>query len=787
MVRIWLSIIACLILPLQALTYQQPDSRLLQLADAGSSADWQVSASGNWLIQTETAANPALEVLQQHSVGLAGLQINLAQLSAGLGRGYQQINVQHLHQQKRYQMVAQAHQRLFSPRLSPDDNWLSVVVAEQNGVFIELLELKNGKRKRLHQRLNAVLGIQYQWLADSSGLIAAVAPSASTPAEPAAVAQPRTRETSGKKTALRTLQLLLQSESDAAYFEQLIQTKLVRISTRLKSSVIAELPLHSFSLSPDNRFILTQRIARPYSYRVRYSNFPRQAEVYHLRGEKIAEAGGLALHESGKTRDGRRIIAWQPTQPATLYWVEKSDDKASKDTIWQWPAPFSAQPHKLHDTAWRFKRLLWSGNALVVLYESDADTEQERGWVFPEGFGSDAQLWYQRNIKDHQALPGEPVLTNNRYQQQVIQQTDSGAFFTTGRNNTLQAELHTIQPQSAERQLIWHSASDTEDTMLQILPHGDILFTRQTPAQPPELFKRAADGTTSRLVARHHPAPAYQQITQQWLEYQRADGVKLSGRLYLPAGYDVSMGPLPVLMWAYPREYASAELAEQRTVPDQRFVSFRPNSAQPYVALGYAVFDQVSMPVISKSAALPNDDFLPQLTANAEAAVDTLVKLGIAERGNIAVGGHSYGAFMVANLLAHTDLFAAGIARSGAYNRSLTPFGFQSEKRSLWQNTALYTAMSPFLHADRIEAPLLLIHGEADANSGTFPLQSERLFDAMQGLGKAARLVLLPYEGHNYQARESVLHVLWEQQQWLARHLNATPAMQLLQTKTLAE
>ncbi|MCS4308404.1 dipeptidyl aminopeptidase/acylaminoacyl peptidase [Rheinheimera pacifica] len=788
MYRIGLFLFCCWFLPpAVASTYQQPDQRLVQLVDAGSSIDWQVSASGNWLIQTETAVNPALEVIQQHSVGLAGLHINLAQLSAGLGRGYQQISVQHLQQQKRYQIVAQAHQRLFSPRLSPDDNWLSVVVAEQNGLFIELLELKNGKRKRVRQRLNAVLGIQYQWLADSSGLIAAVAPSASTPAEPAPGLQPKARETTGKKTALRTLQLLLQSESDAAYFEQLIQAKLVRISTRLKSTVIAELPLHSFSLSPDNRFILTQRIVRPYSYRVRYSNFPRQAEVYNLRGEKIAEAGELALHESSKTRDGRRIIAWQPMQPATLYWVEKSDDKASKDALWQWPAPFSAVPHKLYDTAWRFRRVLWSDTALAILYESDSDTDQERAWFFPAGFASNPQLWYQRNSKDHQALPGEPVMANNRYQQRVIQQTDSAAFFATRRNNALQAELHTVQPQSGEQQLIWRSASDTEDTMLQMLPLGGILFTRQTPTQPPELFKLDTDGTTLKLVARHHPAPAYQQITQQWLEYQRSDGVKLSGRLYLPAGYDVSMGPLPVLMWAYPREYASAELAEQRTVPEQRFVSFRPSSAQPYVALGYAVFDQVSMPVISKDAALPNDDFLPQLTANAEAAVDTLVKLGVAERGNIAVGGHSYGAFMVANLLAHTDLFSAGIARSGAYNRSLTPFGFQSEKRNLWQNTALYNLMSPFLHADRMEAPLLLIHGEADANSGTFPLQSERLFEAMQGLGKVARLVLLPYEGHHYQARESVLHVLWEQQQWLARHLTATPAMQLLQPEALAE
>ena len=481
-------------------------------------------------------------------------------------------------------------------------------------------------------------------------------------------------------------------------------------------------------------------------------------------------------------------MAWQPAQPATLYWIEKSDDKASKDAIWQWPAPFTAEPLKLHDTGWRFKRLLWSDNALVILYESDADTEQERAWIFPAGFGHNAQLWYQRNIKDNHALPGEPVQTVNRYQRRVIQLTGDDAFYATSRdNNTLQAELYTVQPQSAERQLIWRSASDAEDTMLQILPHGDIVFTRQTPVQPPELFKLAADSTTSRLIAVHHPAPAYQQVKQQWLEYQRSDGVKLSGRLYLPAGYDVSMGPLPVLMWAYPREYASAELAEQRTVPAQRFVSFRPSSAQPYVALGYAVFDQVSMPIVSKSAALPNDDFLPQLTANAEAAVDALVSLGVAERGNIAVGGHSYGAFMVANLLAHTDLFAAGIARSGAYNRTLTPFGFQSEKRNLWQDTALYSAMSPFLHADQIKAPLLLIHGEADANSGTFPLQSVRLFDAMQGLGKPARLVLLPYEGHHYQARESVLHVLWEQQQWLARYLNATPAMRLLHSQTQAE
>ncbi len=782
MVRIGLFILGCWMLPLQALTYQQPDPRLVQLADAGSGIEWQVSASGNWLMQTETSANPSVATLQQATVGLAGLQINPVRLSAGSERGYRHISVQHLQQGRRHQLTAAADQRLFSPRISPDDNWLSVVVAEQHGLFIDLIDLKSGKRKRVRQRLNAVLGIQYQWLADSSGLIAALAPSPRTPPAPVPAVQPKIQQSTGKKAALRTLQLLLQSDHDAAYFEQLIQAQLVRISTRLTTSVIAELPLYSFSLSPDNRFILTQHITRPYSYRVRYSHFPRQAGVYNLRGQKMAEAGTLALHESRKTRAGRRIMAWQPEQAATLYWVEHSDDKASKDAIWQWAAPFNTEPQKLYDTAWRYQRLLWSDSKLVMLYETDADSGQERAWFFAGGFAAAPQLWYQRQVKDHHALPGEPLLSANRYQRRVLQLTDSGAFYVRSRDNsTLQAELLTVQPQSGARQLIWRSANEAEDNLLQLLPQGELLFTRQTPVQPAELFKLAADGSVSKLVARAHPAPAYQQVKQQWLEYQRADGVKLSGRLYLPAGYDVAQGPLPVLMWAYPREYASAALAEQRTVPAQRFVSFRPASAQPYVALGYAVFDQVSMPVIGKEDALPNDDFLSQLTANAEAAVDILVKMGVAERGNIAVGGHSYGAFMVANLLAHTDLFAAGIARSGAYNRTLTPFGFQSEKRNLWQDPALYSKMSPFLYAHRMQAPLLLIHGEADVNSGTFPLQSVRLFDALQGLGKPARLVLLPYEGHHYQARESVLHLLWEQQQWLARYLKTTPAMQQLQ------
>jgi dipeptidyl aminopeptidase/acylaminoacyl peptidase len=181
------------------------------------------------------------------------------------------------------------------------------------------------------------------------------------------------------------------------------------------------------------------------------------------------------------------------------------------------------------------------------------------------------------------------------------------------------------------------------------------------------------------------------------------------------------------------------------------------------------------MPIVGRDKAEPNDTYISQLVSSAKAAVDELVKRGVGDADRVAVGGHSYGAFMAANLLAHSDLFRAGIARSGAYNRTLTPFGFQSEERTLWQAPQAYLEMSPFMHADRIKVPLLLIHGEADNNTGTYPMQSERFYQALQGHGGVARLVMLPHESHSYRARESILHMVWEMDRWLEQHVRRAP------------
>ena len=307
------------------------------------------------------------------------------------------------------------------------------------------------------------------------------------------------------------------------------------------------------------------------------------------------------------------------------------------------------------------------------------------------------------------------------------------------------------------------------------------LTRRESATEPPNYWARSVPESavaSEQLTRFPDPEPQFAGVTKQLVAYKRADGLDLSGTLYLPAGYDKARdGPLPMLMWAYPTEFTDARVAGQ--VVDRtknRFV--RPSGISHLFVLtqGYAVLDGFSAPIVGAGGAEPNDTYIDQLVADAKGAVDAVVAMGVADRGRIAVGGHSYGAFMTANLLAHSDLFRAGIARSGAYNRTLTPFGFQAEQRSFWQAPQVYNAMSPFAYATQIKAPILLIHGEADDNSGTFPIQSERMYAALKGAGATVRYVTLPNEPHGYRGRESTLHVQWEMVDWLNRWVKPAKA-----------
>ena len=303
---------------------------------------------------------------------------------------------------------------------------------------------------------------------------------------------------------------------------------------------------------------------------------------------------------------------------------------------------------------------------------------------------------------------------------------------------------------------------------------GHLLLTRRESVEiPPNFFIRdLRSGALEAVTDFPHPTPQLLGVQKELIRYKRADGLALTGTLFLPAGHDPEKdGPLPTILWAYPREFKSASAAGQVRDSPHRFVRVGWWSPVPWVTRGYAVLSDPAMPIIGEGESEPNDTYVEQLVSGARAAVETLVERGISDPAKVAVGGHSYGAFMTANLLAHSDLFCAGIARSGAFNRTLTPFGFQSEERTLWQARETYFEMSPFVHADKIKAPLLIIHGAEDNNSGTYPMQSERFYNALKGHGATTRLVMLPHESHGYRARESIMHTVWEMDTWLSRYV----------------
>ncbi|MEM9259357.1 MAG: prolyl oligopeptidase family serine peptidase, partial [Bacteroidota bacterium] len=331
--------------------------------------------------------------------------------------------------------------------------------------------------------------------------------------------------------------------------------------------------------------------------------------------------------------------------------------------------------------------------------------------------------------------------------------------------------IDTFDVATKEAERIWTSTPPYFERPLFFLdetPDWYILAREQLTERPNYLLREINSGQEIQLTDFAHPYPQLRDAHYEKVHYERADGVQLSGDLHTPQGFRPGVDtPLPVLMWAYPQEFKDADKAGQVTSSPHQFTRISPLAPLPFLAIGMAIFDDFAMPIVGEGDQEPNETFIEQVRMNAHAAVEKLVAMGVADPSRIYVGGHSYGAFMTAHLLAHTDLFAGGIARSGAYNRTLTPFGFQAEERTFWEVPETYIELSPFVHADKINAPLLLIHGEEDANSGTYPVQSKRMFSALNALGKQARLCLLPYEDHSYAAEESILHMLWEMECWM--------------------
>jgi len=479
---------------------------------------------------------------------------------------------------------------------------------------------------------------------------------------------------------------------------------------------------------------------------------------------------------------GPRAFRWHPIEPATLIYTEALDkgDPTVKvpfrDRIVAIKAPFTGQPAEWFKTEWRAASVTFSEKGAILLAETDRDSRMRRSWLYLDGIASSPQKIWELRQQDRYRDPGTPLL---RPSTSTFIEVD-GSVYMTGQGSSPKGDrpfLDRLNLRTLKPERVWQCDDTSFETVVALLDDkaARIITRRETKTEPPNYFIRdVAAKTLKPVTAFADPHPQLAGVTSQFVTYTRNDGVQLNGTMYLPPGYKAGTR-LPMFMWAYPAEFTSADEAGQISGNENRFLQVSGASQLLLLAQGYAVFDNPTMPIVGPGETA-NDHYIEQLVASAEAAINKAVEMGVADRDRVGVGGHSYGAFMTGNLLAHSRLFRAGIARSGAYNRTLTPFGFQNERRNFWEVPDTYGKMSPFFFANQVKDPILLIHGEMDDNSGTFPIQSERFYMALKGFGATARYVTLPFEAHGYSAAESNKHVMAEMINWLDKYVkNAKP------------
>lgn len=673
-------------------------------------------------------------------------------------------------------------------------------------------------RKLLDRPLNAIFE-DYDWIDDTT-IIASVVPEdamSTPPAKPLAPLGPRIEDNSdGKSSQARTYPDLLRSQYDEQLFEHYCSSELVTIDVVSGAcSTLSGSGKRIFTgtaPSPDGRYLLASWLERPFSYAVPCGRFPKVVQLWTRTGEFVKEIASLPLAEDipiafNACRRGPRSIGWRDDKPAELSWIEAQDGgdpsvKVSpRDVVYCLDADeaTTAAPKRIiAQTDLRCGGVAWGDGELALLYESEWKTRRSITWIFSPDVKdpvSSQRILFDRNYEDSYTDPGSPASRRTERGTYVLAQVagpgNSKRLLMQGSGASPEGNrpfLDILDLDTKESKRIWQSSPpflEGTSSILSDLEQGPIkldglkmLATRESTQDPPQFYIKsfkgedAEDSEERKISSFPHPYPTLRDLQKEIIKYKRADGVDLNGTLFLPPKYNPEKeGPLPCLLWAYPREYKSKEAAGQLRKSPHSFSGIGSTSPLLWLARRYAILDGPGFPILGEGEEEPNDTFLEQLTSSAAAAVEELVQRGVAERGRIAVGGHSYGAFMAANLLAHApELFACGIARSGAFNRTLTPFGFQAEERSLWQAPETYMTMSPFMHADKIKKPLLLIHGEEDNNTGTFTQQSERMYSAIKGHGGIAKLVVLPHESHGYSARESIMHCLYEMDAWLARY-----------------
>ena len=770
--------------------YKLPPKDVVAILDAPAPPLGVLSPPRDNLLLVDVQPYPSIDMVAEPILRLAGLRINPRIGALQRLIHYTGMNIQPVDGSPARPITLPQGANITVPAWSHDGTRIAFGRDVVDGVELWVADTATGQSRPIPgARLNEILGNPITWLSDNRHILAILVPEGRgpAPAAPHAPIGPNIQESSGRLSQMATFQDMLSSSHDEDLFEHFATGQLARVDaetgqiTRIGPAAL----IAGADTSPDERFMLVETIRRPFSYRVPYVYFTRKTEVWDRAGQTVATIADLPISDDIPRQGvpvGPRAVGWQPLYDARVIWTEASDGGDPKrkvphrDKVMALDAPFAAKPSQVMEVQHRFNGFAWlprKDQALASEFDRDRRWRTVALVDLTKPIES-RKVLFDLSINDAYKDPGTPMTVTRPDGTRTILE-DGDSIYLVGRGASpqgLRPFLDKMDLKTGDKTRIFQCGETAFESILGFAgdSRSTIIIRHETKTEPSNDFTvDLKTGTRKKLTDFRDPAPQLTGLKKELIKYERNDGVPLSGTLYLPPDYKEGTR-LPLIVWAYPLEYSDAATAGQVRTSPNTFTRLTGPSQLFFVTQGYAVLDDATMPVVGDPETM-NDTYVEQISAAARAAIETLDKKGVIDPKRVGLGGHSYGAFMTANLLAHTDLFAAGIARSGAYNRSLTPFGFQSERRSYWEATDLYTRMSPFTYANKINEPILLIHGEADNNSGTFPIQSERLFQAIKGSGGTARLVLLPHESHGYRARESVLHVLAEMFDWADRYV----------------
>lgn len=781
-------------------SYKQPPKEILDILNSPATPSTSVSPAKDKIALLEPLRYPPIAELSQPMLRLAGLRINPNTNGSHRQPYFVKVTLKNIADGREMPVQLPNGAQIISPNWSADGKYIAAGNITPTGVELWIIETANGKATLVkNASVNTAFG-GFSWMPDQRSLLVNLVPknrSAAPGYQNLTPTEPNIQETAGKSGAVQTFQDLLKSPNDEKLFEYYATSQLATVSVDGKIKEIGQPAIFDTAeISPDGKHLLISKIQRPFSYLFPFSRFPKQFEIWDTSGKMMKQLVNVPLQDNLPVQGvptSPRGYGWIPTEPATLIWAEALDggnpkNKADfRDKLMKLGAPFSSAPTELVKIQHRFQgRAFGEKDGMMLFYDYNRDTQRRRIFMMDYRSGSEPKMISDLSINDRYGDIGQPVTKRLPNGFSVIQQ-NGDEIFLTGNGSSPEGDrpfLRRMNLKDLKTQEIFRADTSSYESFVALMNDDATQFItrRESISEPANLYlqyrcppeKTCIALANKQLTEFKDPTPQLRGIKKQLVRYKRADGVDLSFTLYLPPNYQEGT-KLPTIVWAYPQSFTDAATAGQVSGSTNRFTSIGGYSHLFFLLQGYAILDDATMPIVG-TPETKNDTFIKQIVDSAQAAIDKGVEMGVVDRDRVGVGGHSYGAFMTANLLAHSDMFRAGIARSGAYNRTLTPFGFQDEQRSFWEATKIYTEVSPFFYANKINEPILMIHGEADNNQGTYPIQSERLFAAIQGNGGTARLVMLPHESHGYAAKESIEHTVYEQINWFDKYVkNAKP------------